>query len=102
MKHQTEQQIDSIHEMIANQSLSKKEHLNLSQAAAYLGLSKSFLYKKTSRRDGIPFYKIGNKLIYFRRSELDAWLLSNRQNTQEENALNALQSLTKKRSGNAS
>lgn len=102
MKHQTEQQIDSIHEMIANQSLSTKEHLNLSQAAAYLGLSKSFLYKKTSRRDGIPFYKIGNKLIYFLRSELDSWLLSNRQSTQGEIALNAAQSLTKKRNSNAS
>lgn len=101
MKHQTELQIDSIHEMIANQSLSSKEHLNLSQAAAYLGLSKSFIYKKTSKRDGLPFYKIGNKLIYFKRTELDAWLLSNRQNTQEEIALKAEQSLTSKRNNNA-
>jgi len=101
MKHQTELQIDSIHEMIAIQSLSTKEHLNLSQAAEYLGLSKSFLYKKTSKRDGLPFYKIGNKLIYFKRTELDAWLLSNRQSTQNEIALNAAQPLTIKKISHA-
>ena len=101
MKHQTELQIEAIHEMIANHSAPLKEHLNLSEAARYLGLSKSFIYKKTSKRDGLPFYKIGNKLIYFKRSELDAWLVSNRQNTIEEIALNAAQSLTKKKINHA-
>lgn len=97
MKHQTEQQIEAIHEIIAKQSAPLKEHLNLSEAAKYLGLSKSFIYKKTSKRNGLPFYKIGNKLIYFKKSELDAWLVSNRQSTHEEIALKADQSLTQKK-----
>ena len=101
MKHQTELQIEAIHEMIANHSAPQKEHLNLSEAAKYLGLSKSFIYKKTSKRDGLPFYKIGNKLIYFKKSELDAWLVSNRQNTLEEIALNAELSFTQKRKNHA-
>ncbi|MDO8996495.1 MAG: helix-turn-helix domain-containing protein [Sediminibacterium sp.] len=102
MKPHVEQTIAEIHDLISSQTIAQKEHLNLREAAQYLGVSLSYIYKKTSRREGIPFYRLGNKLIYFRRSELDAWLLSNRQNTQEEIALNAAQSLTQKRNSNAS
>ena len=49
--------------------------LTFNEAADYLGLSKSFLYKLTSS-NRVPCYKPGKKL-YFRKSELNAWILRN-------------------------
>jgi excisionase family DNA binding protein len=54
------------------QANSFTEVLNLKQAAEYVSLSKSAIYKKTSERN-IPHFKQGKKL-YFKRSELDTWL----------------------------
>jgi excisionase family DNA binding protein len=52
--------------------------LTFEEAALYLKVSKSFLYKVTSDRT-ITFYKpTGGKLIYFNRDDLDAWLTKNR------------------------
>lgn len=48
------------------------EVFNLNQAAEYVSLSKSAIYKKTSERN-IPHFKQGKRL-YFKRSELDSWL----------------------------
>ena len=48
------------------------EVLNLEQAAEFVSLSKSAIYKKTSKRI-IPQFKKGKKL-YFKKSELNAWL----------------------------
>jgi len=97
MKQQTEQQIEAIHEMIAQQNLSKKEHLNMRDAAKFLGVSTSYLYKKSSRKESIPFYRLGKKLIYYKREDLQKFLESNRQNTCEEIALNAELSITQKK-----
>jgi len=77
MTHKIETQLDLIQAYIAQQKLSLKEILNISEAAEYTGLSKSYLYKKISLRS-IPFYKLGGKLVYFKRSDLEAYLLSNR------------------------
>jgi excisionase family DNA binding protein len=52
-----------------------KEILTFKEATAYLSLSKSTLYKMTSKRE-IPFYNPGGKVIYFKRSELDNWVFS--------------------------
>ena len=72
-----------------------KQFMTLPQAADYLGLSTSCLYKKTHRRE-IPFYKPGNKIIYFKISELDVFAFSNRQASREELRLEVNDSLTKK------
>ncbi len=58
------------------------EVLNLKQAAEYVSLSKSAIYKKTSER-GIPHFKQGKKL-YFKRSELDDWMTGLKISTKEE------------------
>jgi len=55
---------------------------NLNQAAEYVSLSKSAIYKKTSERN-IPHFKQGKKL-YFKRSELDDWLTSLKISTHAE------------------
>lgn len=49
---------------------------NFSQGCEYLGISKSHGYKLTSQRL-IPYSKQG-KRIFFEKSELDKWLLSNK------------------------
>lgn len=56
--------------------LKEKEVLNSDEAAIYLGISKSTLFKLTSTRV-LPFSKPNGKLIYFKRSALDEWMLSN-------------------------
>ena len=50
--------------------------LTLEEAARYLDLSTSTLYKMTSSNT-ICFYKPNGKRIYFDKSDLDAWLLRN-------------------------
>lgn len=77
MTHKIETQLEEIQTFITQQKLIQKEILTLAEAALYTGLSKSFLYKKTSLRQ-IPFYKIEMKLIYFKKTELDQYLLANR------------------------
>lgn len=53
-----------------------KEVLNLEEAAVFLGISKSSLYKMTHNQV-VPFYKPNNKMVYFEKSELLKWLRQN-------------------------
>lgn len=50
-----------------------KDVLPLSDAADYLGLTRSALYKLTHNNE-IPFYKPHGKMCYFERIELDNWM----------------------------
>jgi len=59
-----------------NQHLVKKI-LNTREAARFLDLSPSSLYKLTSQKL-IPFYRPNGKRIFFLRSELESWLLKTR------------------------
>lgn len=54
----------------------KKQILSFSEATIYLDISKSFLYKITSSRS-IPFAKPNGGKIYFKKTDLDNWMLSN-------------------------
>ncbi len=58
-------------------SLFVKEILTLQEACQYMGISSSHMYKLTSKRL-IPHYSPTGKLIYFKRSELDEWVLKSR------------------------
>ncbi len=53
-----------------------KNILTQKEAAMYLGISESSLYCLTSANE-IPYYKPHGKLNYFRKDELDIWLLQN-------------------------
>lgn len=55
----------------------KEEILSLNEATVFLKMSKSCLYKITSQKQ-IPHYVPGGKKIYFRKSDLENWLLQNR------------------------
>jgi excisionase family DNA binding protein len=60
-----------------------EQMLPFDEAANFLGISKSTLYKRTSNRD-IPHYKPSGKLIYFKKKELVAWMCKNRIAANEE------------------
>lgn len=60
-----------------------KEVLTSDEAARYMGISKSYLYKLTMNAT-IPCYKPMGKMVYFNRKELEAWLQSNRCATDAE------------------
>lgn len=60
-----------------------KNVLAFEEAARYLDLADSYLYKLTSSQQ-IPFYKPNGKKLYFKREELDARMLQNRIQTTEE------------------
>jgi len=44
------------------------------QAAHYLGVSRSTLAKWRMRHAGPPFHKLGSRLTYYLRPEIDQWL----------------------------
>ncbi len=67
----------------ANIISTQKEVLTSDEAARYLGISKSYLYKLTMMQK-IPHYKPMGKMCYFNRQELEGWLQSNRVATDAE------------------
>jgi len=62
---------------------STKEVLNLEEAASFLGIAKSTLYKMT-HENRLPFYKPSGKLIFFEKSILLEWIRSNHVMSEEE------------------
>ena len=58
---------------LARSNLSKKDIFNLQEACKYTGLSESFFYKLTSDNK-IPFSRPSGKLIFFKKSDVDAFL----------------------------
>ena len=63
-------------------SLDTKEVWTCAETCTYLGLQPRGLYKMTHLRK-IPHYKKG-KLLFFKRSEIIAWLLQCRVSTTDE------------------
>lgn len=74
-----------------------KAVLTATEAAAYLGVSLSCLYKWTMNRT-IPHFKPNGKLVYFEREELEKWMMSNRVATEQELEQKA-QTLASKKGG---
>lgn len=75
--------LDDLERLIKSQSIYQKEVLTFHEGCDYCGFMPSHMYKLTSL-DIIPHYKPNGKMIFFRRSELEAWLLRNRNTTKEE------------------
>ena len=53
-----------------------KNVLTSTEAALYLGIAASYLYKLTSKKK-IPHYKPNGRCIYFNKEELSRWALQN-------------------------
>jgi excisionase family DNA binding protein len=68
---------------IEEQNILQKPVLNFTEVCRYLQISPSHLYKLTSQKQ-IPHFCPQGKKLYFRRDEIDQWLLRNRQYSAEE------------------
>jgi len=69
--------------LITEQNMLNKEVLNFNETAIYLDVSHSHLYKLAGSGT-IPSYKPNGKKLYFNRLEIDQWLMSKKQFSQEE------------------
>ncbi len=67
----------------ANIIYTQKAVLTTDEAARYMGIAKSTLYKMMMRKQ-IPYSQPSGKVAYFNRLELEAWLMSNRVATADE------------------
>ena len=63
-------------EVSKNLMVCQKDILTLEEAALYLGISPSSLYKLTSARK-IPYSKPNGKRCFFRRADIESWMMSN-------------------------
>ncbi len=75
-----------------------KEILNFNDASTFLNYSKSYLYKLTHSRQ-IPHYKPNGKMLYFKKSDLEEWLLRNRVKTADEIEQEAIDYVVNKKGG---
>jgi excisionase family DNA binding protein len=77
-----QQQMEGRIQALEDIMLCQKEILNFDEAAAYLSMSKSTLYKLTSKKE-IPHYK-PNRFVFFERAELDGWIRDAAVKTEEQ------------------
>lgn len=61
----------------------QKTTFNVDDLCIYTGLSKTAVYKLNQRRL-IPYSKPNSKIMFFKKDDIDAYLLSNRIETHEE------------------
>lgn len=69
--------------------------MDIKELSAYLKMSKSAIYKMTSSND-IPHYK-NSKRLYFKKSEIDEWIFSNRIKTNDDIKKEAMEYINKNR-----
>lgn len=83
-RRMTTEELKKVADIVTAQTIfTTKDVLTTEEAAAYMGMRKSYLYKLTMNKK-IPHYKPVGKVCYFQRKELEEWLLSNRVATDEE------------------
>jgi excisionase family DNA binding protein len=78
----TEEQIELL-ELFKQAQQQNKSILTMSEAAEFMGLSMSYLYKLT-HWNKIPYYKPSGKIVYFKKEDLEDWMLQNRSTTEKE------------------
>jgi excisionase family DNA binding protein len=72
-----QKELKEIKELLKGLIIQQKELLTIDEAAYFLGLSASRIYKMTSNKE-IDHSKPGGKKIYFKRKDLEDWILSGR------------------------
>lgn len=77
------ERLEAVEAAIEMAGIAKKEVLTLAELSKYTGMSRSHLYKLTMKKT-IPHSKPAGKMLFFRREEIDAWLLRGRVSTDEE------------------
>lgn len=95
MDEETLNRFNRLEKLLTERNLNEKEFLNVDEASLYLGIKKSTLYKFTHTRK-IPYFCPEGKLIFFRRTDLNEFLLRNRQQTADEIKRETVNHLRKK------
>jgi excisionase family DNA binding protein len=75
--------LEKIESLLTELKATSTKPFDLDEAAGYLHVSKSHLYQLTSKEQ-IAHFKPAGKRIYFRKEDLDAYLLRNRRAAAEE------------------
>ncbi len=75
--------LDEIQASIRDLKEATAQPLTLDEAATYLHVSKSHMYQLTSK-GLIAHFKPAGKKIFFKKSDLDAYLLRNRRASESE------------------
>ena len=65
--------MDAVEDILDN----AKEVLSVEEAARFMDIARSSLYKMTSDRS-IPFYRPNGKMIYFEKADILEWIRKNR------------------------
>lgn len=60
-----------------------KSLLTIEEAAKYMCVSKSFVYKLTSSRE-LRTYRPSGKVLYINKTDLNAWMMQNMQVTEQD------------------
>ena len=77
-KERIEQSLISVREVLGY--LDPDRYLNLAQASEYTSISTRTLRD----RDDLPRYRVGKKILLFKKSELDTWLSQFREGGKDE------------------
>lgn len=83
MYEEISKKLDEIKKLILKQNIERKEILDSVGASELLGIAPTSIYKMTSNCE-LPYYKPNGKKIYFKRTELEEWMLQNRCMSMEE------------------
>ena len=75
----TEERLERIERLLL---IGSKQALNVSECAIMLGISESRVRHLTSDRE-LPFYKQG-KSVFFKKSEIEDWMLSQKVQSKAE------------------
>ena len=75
--------LDEIQSAIRALKAASEKPMTLDEAAAYLHVSKSHTYQLTSK-GLVAHFKPAGKKIFFKKSDLDAYLLRNRRSSELE------------------
>lgn len=67
-------EIRELKELLQFNNMLTKKWLTIDEAAAYLSVSKSTLYKLNNSTNPIPYSKPTECRIYYKREDLDEWL----------------------------
>ncbi|MDL5512690.1 helix-turn-helix domain-containing protein [Arenibacter sp. M-2] len=91
-KIKLEEKLDRIESLL----LGSKKVLTMEEACDYTGISRSYLYKLTSRGE-IPHSKPNGKMIFFDIDKLNEWLLQNSRKSKADLEKEALRHTLKNR-----
>lgn len=69
--------LDKLEQIRVLSLLQAKNFLNVDDVCNYTGLSKAIIYRKMKEK-ALPYSKPGGKTAFFKKSDIDEWLGSNR------------------------